>query len=249
MMRISYLPGACFLVLSAFGLPACSAETETASQETTDTLFTEEPPASLPTPEKSSQEALSETPAATLSKPATTAANAGQVDMTDGKSIVFYNGTEFYTDLFELEYIGSMGGGDSKRFLILSGRACEECDANETIYLLSPEDGAVEDASMLPRFIYPGQEKSYEDGQVLNKSRFFFGEVLPETEGAIWYQQTMDIDKNEYVDNALLVTVQADTLDYQVLTGQQMPGLPATLQLVEQGKAVELPGKEYFNEP
>ncbi|MFV5691053.1 hypothetical protein ACM55K_03405 [Flavobacterium sp. LT1R49] len=62
-------------------------------------------------------------------------------DKVDGNKLVFKNGQTFETNLFELQFIGQVSFSNKVPFLIFSGRDCNECDANISIYINSPSNG------------------------------------------------------------------------------------------------------------
>jgi hypothetical protein len=61
-------------------------------------------------------------------------------DKVDGSKLVFKDEQIFETNLFELAYIGQVSIDSKAPYLIFSGRDCNECDANISIYVHSPSD-------------------------------------------------------------------------------------------------------------
>jgi hypothetical protein len=66
------------------------------------------------------------------------------------------DGSKFRTTLYELNVIGQLRTAKKILYFILSGRGCDECDANTSIYIHSPSDGAMKNKGEQPRFPYPG---------------------------------------------------------------------------------------------
>lgn len=175
--------------------------------------------------------------------------NPWEVQSVDGQTLTFRNGQSFTTNLYDLDYIGQLEKASGKApFLILAGKPCEECDANRAIYFHSPSEGPMPGEEALMRYPFPGKELYYEDGSLLNESRFFFGEVMPGVNGAIWYQNTK-VEEGQFVENAYLVQVENGKLKGTQMLKEEVPDIDKTLQMVEQEKALEVPGVEYFSEP
>src|SRR5712691_10681761 len=56
----------------------------------------------------------------------------------DSPSVIyFHNGKRFQTGLFQVQFQGLLPTSGTP-YLVLSGRGCTECDANITLYILSP---------------------------------------------------------------------------------------------------------------
>jgi hypothetical protein len=171
-----------------------------------------------------------------------------EVEFVEGNRLRFHNGDTFATVLYNMDYIGQLGATDSAApFLILSGRECRECDANKFIFIHSPANGELKGNYLKQKFPYPGRELAYENGAPVNECRFFFGEILPGVQGAIWHQNTLVGKKMS--PNVLLVQIKDGQLTTQVLKADKMPDLEKTLLQVENGKALELPGEEFYTEP
>jgi hypothetical protein len=84
--------------------------------------------------------------------------------------------------------------GNKTPFLIFSGRDCDECDANISIYIHSPSNGHLKIENGENRYGFPGSERDFENKNILYKARAFYGQVLPGIRGVIWYQkQLMEI--------------------------------------------------------
>ncbi|MDW7692352.1 hypothetical protein R9C00_13550 [Flammeovirgaceae bacterium SG7u.111] len=170
-----------------------------------------------------------------------------EIESQEGQNLVFSNGETVQTELYELEYFGKIEAKGKAPFLIVAGRGCDECDENIAIYLHSPDSKTKLGETVAIRYPYPGKELDYEDGSLLNDVRFFFGEVLPGINGAIWYQKTK-VD-GRLMDNAYLVTVEKGEIKGSTLLKKDMPDINKTLELVSEEKALEVPGVEYYSEP
>jgi len=74
--------------------------------------------------------------------------------------VVFKDGSRFQTTLFEVRVLGILRTERKVPFLVLEGRGCTDCDANTSIYIHSPSDGAMRGEEAQPRYAYPGREVS-----------------------------------------------------------------------------------------
>ena len=111
--------------------------------------------------------------------------------MDTATRLVFSNGVEFVTRLFDANYHGQLPSGGAKApYLILSGHECTQCDAGRVIYFFSPTDSASFNPQWASKFKYPGEIADWESGEVAFRSRMFFGECLADPGPvAIWFQE------------------------------------------------------------
>lgn len=167
-------------------------------------------------------------------------------DEVSGSVLKFKNGKEFNTNLFELKYIGEIENGKETPFLIFSGRACDECDANISVYIHSPSNGHLEVANGENRYQYPGTERDFENDSLLYKAKAFYGQVLPGIKGVIWYQEQL-MEDNSWQNSIFLInlnkglkrdTVFKDTGDFKL-----------TLGLLKKDYCKEIKGFDYRSEP
>src|ERR1035437_3248128 len=154
--------------------------------------------------------------------------------------LVFKNGKTFETNLYNLEYIGQFRAENKAPFLIFSGRECEDCDANISIYIHSPSDGKIVVAYGQNRYEYPGTEKDYQSDTVLLTSRAFYGQVLENVHGVIWYENELlengkmgkDIFLRHLVNGSLKDTIFEDKGE-----------ISETLNLMKKGLCKEIKGR------
>jgi hypothetical protein len=163
-------------------------------------------------------------------------------DKVVDKTIYFKFNKKFTTNLYDLKYIGQLTTKNKAPFLILSGRGCDECDANISIYIHSPSDGPMKDESAQPRYGYPGKEIDYANGDLISESRMFYGDCLNNRNSVIWLQKTLmengkfesSIFSAEIVDGKLKETSKVvDSLSLK----NYIP------------KCKELPGTKFTSEP
>ncbi len=161
-------------------------------------------------------------------------------------TIFFKNGNHFKTNLYELKYIGQIPSGDKVPFLIFSGRDCDECDAGISIYIHSPGNGILNVDYGANGYLYPGVQKDYETGSVLYTARAFYGQILDNIEGVIWYQQNL-MDDGKMKQHTFLVQMDHGKLKDTSYAGHA--SIKKTITLMEKGLCSEIQGKTYLSEP
>ncbi|MBO6524832.1 MAG: hypothetical protein JJ971_13455 [Balneolaceae bacterium] len=108
----------------------------------------------------------------------------------DGSYLIFDNGKKINTKLYELKVLDKIKI-NSKHFLILSGKGCNECDAEKSIYIHSPEDGDMLDENEQTRYTYPGSIYDPFTNETIFSSKFYYGECLSVGEkNWIWIQKS-----------------------------------------------------------
>ena len=165
-------------------------------------------------------------------------------DTVKNRTLLFKNGLSFETGLYEIEYIGQISCDKKAPFLIYSGRDCDKCDANIAIYIHSPSDGTLAIQNGQNRYEYPGALKFYEDNRLLQTSRAFFGQVLDNVTGVIWF--TKD-NSNKKPDSIYLIRLDNGLLKDTSFVSQGT--IEKTLMFAGQGLCKEIPGRELTSEP
>lgn len=160
--------------------------------------------------------------------------------------LVFKGGKAFETNLFELEYIGQVPVDGKAPYLIFSGRYCDECDANISIYSHSPSDGELDVDFGQNRFQYPGTEKDYETDIVLYNSRAFYGQVLDKAKGVIWYQNNL-LENGKMGHSVYLLRIDHDALTDTIYNDNG--NIAETIKFVKKGLCKEITGRKYKSEP
>ncbi len=160
--------------------------------------------------------------------------------------LVFKGEQTFDTNLFELEYIGQVSVDNKAPYLIFSGRDCKERDTNISIYIHSPSDGKLVIDHGQNRYQYPGTEKDYVTESVLYISRAFYGQVLENIKGVIWYE-------NRLLENGkmgrFVFLSRIDNGSLKDTTYEDTGKLDQTIILKNQGLCKEIKGREYTSEP
>lgn len=66
--------------------------------------------------------------------------------LTSPAIIRFRNGQQFATGLYDMTFLGTLLSGKAP-YVVLSGRGCTGCEANVSIYILSPLGSRVADST------------------------------------------------------------------------------------------------------
>jgi len=163
-----------------------------------------------------------------------------------GSTINFGNGKSFNTHLYELKYIGQIPNGDQIPFFIFSGRDCNECDANISIYIHSPKDGKLTIENGQNRYQYPGKERDVEDNSLVYKGRTFYGQVLKNTIGVIWFEEQL-MEDNSWRKSTYLIKISNG--NKKEIVYKNSTQLAETLELLKQGLCKEIKGIDTTTEP
>jgi len=163
--------------------------------------------------------------------------------------LVFKDGSRFQTTLFEVRVLGILRAERKTSFLVLGGRGCTECDANTSLYIHSPSDGAMRGEATQPRYSYPGREVSYEDNKtVLYEARTFLGNCLPGNDNAvIWYERGRT-KGGAWEAGVFVVSVRKDKLT-ELRLAKSLPSVSQSVDRVAARQCRELGGVERSSEP
>lgn len=169
-----------------------------------------------------------------------------KLDKVKGGKLLFTNGEIFETKLFDLEYVGQISNENKLPYLIFSGRDCENCGANISLYVHSPSDGQLIVGDGQNAFSYAGTTSDYESGSTISKTRVFYGQVLGDLEGVIWYDSTLT-DDNSWSATTYLCYKSDGRLKDSTITDYS--NIDKTLTLKTKGLCKEIAGKKFTSEP
>ena len=115
-----------------------------------------------------------------------------------GGKVIFDNGKDYTTNLFDLKYITQLRGQKKELFLVLAGKDCNNCDENLSIFIISPSDGPMKSEEQQKRYQYPGDELDYVTQKLVFQSRMFYGNCI-ENKGTciVWYRKDMSSSPQE----------------------------------------------------
>jgi hypothetical protein len=160
-------------------------------------------------------------------------------------AIRFHNGQRFATGLYDVTVLGILPARRAP-YLVLSGRGCTECDANISIYFLSPLGPRASEAST-DRYWSPGRETDPDTRTVIRKSRAFIGNCLQDViSGVLWYDSLLS-DDGKWATGLAVVRIVADTVAAELRRPAPSPSV--TLQRVRAGVCREIPGIDQSSEP
>jgi hypothetical protein len=164
-------------------------------------------------------------------------------------ALVLADGRKFQTTLYEVKVLTELRAERKAPYIVMVGRGCIDCDANNSIYVHSPSDGPMQDEGHQPRYSYPGRLVSYLDGKTpVSETRLFMGACVAGINDALaWYVRERD-DRGTWQSSVVIVHVEADTLTEKLLSTNAPPVADA-LQRVRQGSCRELPGIDGYSEP
>lgn len=169
-----------------------------------------------------------------------------EIEKIEGSKLKFTNGKELETYLFNLQVIGLVQSTGLVPYIVMSGRGCNECDANTAIYIHSPAQGSMKQEFEQVRYQYPGVETHYENGDTLYSGRAFYGNVLANTYGAIWYQNILS-ESGELEPFTFLVRVKNGVLKDTIYPDHLQ--LEETKELLSKKGCFEIEGMVLTSEP
>jgi hypothetical protein len=101
--------------------------------------------------------------------------NGWNIQSVTGSTLKFKNGDTYDPNLYQLKYIGQIPNDNKAPFLIFSGRNCDECDANISIYIHSPANGKLVVGNGENTYAYPGKQTDFESKKLVFEGRVFMG--------------------------------------------------------------------------
>jgi hypothetical protein len=109
----------------------------------------------------------------------------------EGSKAVFTNGKTFDSHLVHSKFWGQLKAKGKAPYLVFTGRECSDCDAEISVFIHSPSDGAMPEPP--PEYPHPGKLFYYENNELIREGRAFIGQCLPEgKEGVIWFEKNID---------------------------------------------------------
>ncbi len=160
-------------------------------------------------------------------------------DRTDSATIYFDGDRKFETGLFDLRYIGQVQHHGGMPWLIMAGRHCAQCDAELALYIHSPSDGPLISAAGANAHYFPGRILDGETGEPWYEGRAFYGEVIAETGGVIWFERIAQADGTVQEITTLVDLDGEAPIEQQFLDQER---LSKTLELMSRGLCREIPG-------
>ncbi|HTD98014.1 MAG TPA: hypothetical protein VK668_01955 [Mucilaginibacter sp.] len=164
-------------------------------------------------------------------------------EKVDNQTVYFKYGKKFKTNLYDLHYIGQLQANHKSPFLILSGRSCNQCDENLSIFIWSPSDGPMKSEAEQVRYSYPGKEFDYETSKLTFESKMYYGNCfLKDSDNVVWVQKNIKAN-GKFESKIIRVQIEVDTIKESIFNID-------TLNLKTQHyNCNELPGIDVKSEP
>jgi hypothetical protein len=161
--------------------------------------------------------------------------------------IYFTNGQRLKTRHFDVKMLGQLELKKNSPLYIFAGAECQNCDAQEMVFLVSPAEKSKIVTPEYAPYDFPGREFSTVDSTLLYESRMYYGNVLPDVKnGIIWYQTMLD-DDNQYRKSVYLIKIENEKLTEDLIF-EDVPVIETTLALLKAHKCTEVKGVDYVND-
>ena len=166
-----------------------------------------------------------------------------------GSLVHFKNGKRLWSDLIKMKYIGRLSTDPDSTFLLFSGRSCDPCGENISIFILNPKDDSFRLASKTKRYIYPGNLYAFgPDKRRIREARLFVGDCFYGYYSiAIWYINSKQ-SSGKWQKSVTIVEIINGKIKSSYLK-HPLPDIDETLSFVKGGKCIEVPGREITEEP
>ena len=161
--------------------------------------------------------------------------------------IYFKNGKKFQTTLYGVKFIGLLRTKKKNPYLILSGKGCNRCDMNTSIYIHSISDGSMKGTSDQKRYSYPGKEYYYEDGSLLTESRAFWGKCLSKDREQLIWDMTLHKEPEKQKIIYLVEVGPKDNLREEVIKNKFKVNV--ILKNIRKDTCKEIKGMVFTSEP
>ncbi|MFB6344041.1 hypothetical protein ACE1ET_20140 [Saccharicrinis sp. FJH62] len=163
-----------------------------------------------------------------------------------GDTLIFANNIFFKTNLYHLDYIDQINIPEKSPYLLFTGVDCTNCGANNTLYVHSADDGEFIVGSGLNTYSLPGKEYYYLNDSLIYEARVFYGKILNDKFGIIWYQKTLQ-DSNIWEHSTYILELSKNKPKGTFLSTDSL--INKTLELVSQNNCKELEGEIRTSEP
>jgi hypothetical protein len=159
------------------------------------------------------------------------------IEKIDGGKIVFTNAS-LKTKLSAIEPLGLLNAKDDARpYLLVSALPCEDCATDKKALYLLRIDGTSQN-----KFVYPGEIRDRKDGQVLFRSRSFFGQCLPGKPDVYIVFQSEKVDRRRALQDSVFIAEVGPVRIDEKLLWRGKPSLTNVLKLVKKKTCQEIKG-------
>lgn len=163
-------------------------------------------------------------------------------------SITLPNGQHVETDLVEVRLVAELTSGSNVPYILVAGRDCIQCDENTSLYIGELDHGRLAHGLSDKRNLYPGTLSDYESGEIVEKTRVFFGHCIsPTNDQVIWFEEYLT-DKGNWAKGEFLTTLDRNGLHNKLIANEQ-PDLQRVLSAARSRTCHEIPGIAGTTEP
>lgn len=141
------------------------------------------------------------------------------------------------TNLFDLNYLGVLKSNEGEPYFLFSGRPCQNCLENRTIYAIRPSN---------PKpitFVYPGKIFEPRTRALVLESRAFFGKCLPHENDVLLVFQKEKVDRRSRMQSSVIKAEISKSYLSERLIEKHLPSINTTLKLVRNKLCREIEGR------
>ena len=109
------------------------------------------------------------------------------------EEISFKNNKVLKTNLFDLKFLFFIESEKKHPFIIVSGKSCENCDENVSIYV-HKLDNLFLDSSNTHKYSYPGKIFDYFNNQLIAEINTYWGKCWNNNSIILWDQKNLKND-------------------------------------------------------
>ena len=162
----------------------------------------------------------------------------------EGCCLVFKDHRRINTRLFEVRYIETLNNNDAPYF-VLSGRSCEHCDENVSVFILSPND-TLKTVSEYPKYSFPRKVYDYETHALVFESKLYLCNTNEKhSNSLVWLQKELN-SRNRFDSSLFIVDVLNGVLRERKISSQTK-GYFENAELLKYSKEIE--GIEVTSDP
>jgi hypothetical protein len=164
----------------------------------------------------------------------------------EGSKLLFETGEQIETNLHNLEFVGQIPLKNKDPYLIFIGVDCDSCDANSAIYIHSASDGEIIVGNGQNTYGLPGRVFNYENNSLIYEGRAFYGQVLEDKRGVIWYQKTL-METGRWENSTFIAEIKNNKKENHFLSDTGL--IHHTLVMLNKGLCKEIKGIDQTSEP
>jgi hypothetical protein len=165
------------------------------------------------------------------------AALATHASEQEHSKLVYGNGSEFPTNLYDARLLGELPVDGKEPYLVFSGRPCPQCDLDTNVYFRSPSDGS-DTGALAIQSSYPGNYYVSDSGRLVARVRMFIGRCINSSDSAVWFtQKREDGPWYKLVSTIYVNGTQLGNMTYF----KNLPKIAVAQRAVSNGQCYEVP--------